>query len=68
MNDLVIRNGKIIDGTGRPGYAGDLAIADGKIISVGGKAGHGRREINAGGLLVTPGWVDIHTHYDGQVA
>jgi N-acyl-D-amino-acid deacylase len=68
MNDLVIRNGKIIDGTGRPGYAGDLAIADGKIVSVGGKAGPGRREIDANGLLVTPGWVDIHTHYDGQVA
>jgi N-acyl-D-amino-acid deacylase len=68
MNDLVIRNGKIIDGTGRPGFSGDLAIAYGKIVSVGGKAGPGRREIDAGGLLVTPGWVDIHTHYDGQVA
>ncbi|MEA2648243.1 MAG: hypothetical protein QOG61_678 [Candidatus Binataceae bacterium] len=68
MNDLVIRNGKIIDGTGRPGFAGDLAIADGKIVSVGGKAGPGHREIDANGLLVTPGWVDIHTHYDGQVA
>jgi N-acyl-D-amino-acid deacylase len=68
MNDLVIRNGKIIDGTGRPGFAGDLAIADGKIVSVGGKAGLGHREIDANGLLVTPGWVDIHTHYDGQVA
>jgi N-acyl-D-amino-acid deacylase len=68
MNDLVIRNGKIIDGSGRPGFAGDLAIADGKIVSVGGKAGPGHREIDASGLLVTPGWVDIHTHYDGQVA
>jgi N-acyl-D-amino-acid deacylase len=68
MNDLVIRNGKIIDGTGRLGFAGDLAIADGKIVSVGGKAGPGHREIDANGLLVTPGWVDIHTHYDGQVA
>ncbi|MEA2680211.1 MAG: hypothetical protein QOK03_1933, partial [Candidatus Binataceae bacterium] len=43
-------------------------IADGKIVSVGGKAGPGHREIDANGLLVTPGWVDIHTHYDGQVA
>ncbi len=68
MNDLVIRNGKIIDGTGRLGFAGDLAIADGQIVSVGGKASPGHREIDASGLLVTPGWVDIHTHYDGQVA
>jgi len=68
MNDLVIRNGRIIDGTGRPGFVGDLALDDGKIASVGGKAGPGRREIDASGLLMTPGWVDIHTHYDGQVA
>src|SRR5580698_3362268 len=68
MHDLVIRNGTIIDGTGVPGLAGDLAIDGGKIASVGGKAGAGRREIDANGLLVAPGWVDIHTHYDGQVA
>ena len=68
MNDLVIRNGRIVDGTGEPGFAGDLAIEDGMIVSVGGKAGPGRREIDASGLLITPGWVDIHTHYDGQVA
>src|ERR1700684_1555349 len=68
MHDLVIRNGTIIDGTGVPGFAGDLAIDGGKIASVGGKAGTGRREIDADGLLVAPGWVDIHTHYDGQVA
>ncbi len=68
MNDLVIRSGRIIDGTGRPGFVGDLAIEGGKIASVGGKAGPGRREIDASGLLITPGWVDIHTHYDGQVA
>jgi N-acyl-D-amino-acid deacylase len=68
MNDLVIRNGGIVDGTGQPGFSGDVAIEDGKIVSVGGKAGPGRREIDASGLLITPGWVDIHTHYDGQVA
>ena len=68
MNDLVIRNGRIIDGTGSPGFAGDLAVLDGKIVSVGGKAGPARREIDASGILMTPGWVDIHTHYDGQVA
>jgi N-acyl-D-amino-acid deacylase len=68
MHDLVIRNGKIVDGTGAPARSGDVAIDGGVIISAGGKAGAGRREINAGGLLVTPGWVDIHSHYDGQVA
>ena len=67
MHDVVIRNGNIMDGTGRTAFAGDIAI-DGDIISaVGGKAGAGRREIDAAGMLVTPGWVDIHTHYDGQV-
>jgi N-acyl-D-aspartate/D-glutamate deacylase len=67
MHDLVIRNGKIVDGTGKPAFIGDIAIDGGKITSVGGKAGAGRREIDATGLLVTPGFVDIHTHYDGQV-
>jgi N-acyl-D-amino-acid deacylase len=68
MHDQVIRNGKIVDGTGAPAFHGDIAIDGGKIVSVGAKAGAGRREIDAGGLLVAPGWVDIHTHYDGQVA
>jgi N-acyl-D-amino-acid deacylase len=68
MHDLVIRNGRIIDGTGRPGFVGDLALENRTIVRVGGKAGPGRREIDASGLLMTPGWVDIHTHYDGQVA
>jgi N-acyl-D-amino-acid deacylase len=67
MHDVVIRSGKIIDGTGRPGFTGDVAVDGGLITVVGGKAGAGRREIDATGLLVTPGWVDIHTHYDGQV-
>jgi len=67
MHDLVIRNGKIIDGTGAAAFVGDVAIDGGVIASVGGKAGAGRREIDASGLLVTPGFVDIHTHYDGQV-
>ena len=53
---------------GSPRASGDIAIDGGVIASVGGKAGAGRREIDAGGLLVTPGWVDIHSHYDGQVA
>jgi N-acyl-D-amino-acid deacylase len=68
MHDLVIRNGKIADGTGAPAFAGDISINGDQIVSVGGAAGAGYREIDASGLLVTPGWVDIHTHYDGQVA
>src|ERR1700746_4052335 len=67
MHDLVIRNGSIVDGTGRAAFRGDIAVDGGVIVGVGGKAGAGRREIDAAGLLVTPGWVDIHTHYDGQV-
>src|SRR5215470_3612982 len=68
MHDLVIRNATIVDGTGAPARSGDLGIDVGVIVSAGGKAGPGRREIDAGGLLAAPGWVDIHTHYDGQVA
>jgi len=68
MHDLVVRHGKIVDGSGAPAFSGDVAVDGDKIVSVGGKAGPGRREIDANGLLVTPGWVDIHTHYDGQVA
>src|SRR5262245_47021323 len=67
MHDLVIRNGKIVDGTGAPAFIADIAIDGDLIASVGGQAGTGRREIDASGLLVTPGFVDIHTHYDGQV-
>ena len=66
MHDIVIRGGTVIDGTGRAGFAGDVAIDGGRIAAVGGKAGPARRDIDAAGLLVTPGWVDVHTHYDGQ--
>ena len=68
MHDLVIRNGKIVDGSGKPAFTSDIAVDAGSITAVGDKAGAGKREIDAAGLLVTPGWVDIHTHYDGQVA
>ena len=64
---LVIRNGTLVDGTGADRFTGDLAIDDGVITQVGGKAGAGSREIDADGAIVAPGWVDIHTHYDGQV-
>src|SRR5271155_1294906 len=67
MHDIVIRNGRIVDGTGAPEFIGDIAIDGGVITSVGGKADAARREIDAKGMLVTPGFVDIHTHYDGQV-
>jgi N-acyl-D-amino-acid deacylase len=64
--DLVIRGGNIIDGTGDPAHIGDVAIQDGKIVGVGRVDGDAKREIDASGLAVTPGFVDIHTHYDGQ--
>ena len=67
QNDLVIRNGTLVDGTGAQRFSGDLAVKDGLITQVGGVAGPGHREIDADGAIVAPGWVDIHTHYDGQV-
>jgi N-acyl-D-aspartate/D-glutamate deacylase len=66
MNDLVIRGGTIVDGTGAEPFSGDVAVRDGRISEAGGKAGAATREIDADGLLVTPGFVDIHTHFDGQ--
>ena len=66
MHDLVIRNGTVIDGTGAPGRQADVAISGGLITAVEPKAGVAGRDIDAAGLLVLPGWVDIHTHYDGQ--
>lgn len=67
MHDFVIRNGKIIDGSGKKPFIGDIAIDDEKISLVGFVANSGKKEIDAKGNIVTPGWVDIHTHYDGQV-
>ncbi len=64
--DLVLRGGTIVDGTGHPRFAGDVAVRDGLIAAVGTVHGTGTREIDAAGLVVAPGWVDIHTHYDGQ--
>ena len=68
LHDLVIRNGKILDGSGKKPFFGDIAIDDGKITSVGKIESSGKKEFDAKGNLVTPGWVDIHTHYDGQVS
>ena len=67
MHDLVIRNGKVVDGTGAPARVADVAIDGGTITAVGGDISPGKREIDASLQLVTPGWVDVHTHYDGQV-
>ncbi|MFP5325958.1 MAG: N-acyl-D-amino-acid deacylase family protein, partial [Acidimicrobiia bacterium] len=68
MHDLVIRNGTIIDGSGADPRVGDIAIDGGRITAVGAVDARGQQEIDAEGLLVTPGFVDIHTHYDGQVS
>lgn len=67
MFDTIIRGGTLVDGSGQPRFTGDIGIREGRIAEVGGKLGAGRREIDASGAIVTPGWVDVHTHYDGQV-
>ncbi len=73
MHDLLIRDGTVVDGTGSAAFVGDVAVRNGLIAAVypsggsnGRREGHARRVIDAGGQLVLPGWVDIHTHYDGQ--
>lgn len=70
LYDLIIRNGTIVDGSGADSYKGDIAIKDGLIVALGDASqldGSADTEIDADGYLVTPGFVDIHTHYDGQV-
>ena len=66
MYDLIIRNGTVIDGTGADRKVADIAISEGQIIKVGEVLERANNEIDANGKLVAPGWVDIHTHYDGQ--
>jgi N-acyl-D-aspartate/D-glutamate deacylase len=66
MYDLVIRNALVVDGSGAPGWHGDVAIAGDRIVETGSVGGPARRTIEAEGRLLAPGWVDIHTHYDGQ--
>ncbi|MCP4468728.1 MAG: amidohydrolase family protein [Halieaceae bacterium] len=66
MYDLVIRNAHIVDGTGKASFSGDLAVSSGKIVAVGAFNGSGEKEIDAQGKLLTPGWVDVHSHMDGQ--
>ncbi len=67
MTDLVIRNGTVIDGTGADPFEADIAIQDGKITAVGKVSARGREEIDAKGRIVTPGFIDPHSHYDAQV-
>jgi N-acyl-D-aspartate/D-glutamate deacylase len=64
--DLIIRDGTIVDGTGAPAFVGDIAVRDGVIVAVGIAEGTAGDEIDASGLTVTPGFIDLHTHYDGQ--
>jgi N-acyl-D-aspartate/D-glutamate deacylase len=65
--DLVLRGGTIVDGSGAPSFTGDIAISGDRIVEVGKVAARGAREIDADGLLVTPGFVDAHTHMDAQI-
>ncbi len=66
MHDLVIRNGLVVDGSGSEPFHGDIGVEHDLIVAVGDDVGSGRQEIDADGRLVTPGWVDMHTHYDAQ--
>ena len=66
MLDLIIRGGTIVDGTGAAPVVGDIGVQGDRIVAVGKVEGPARREIDANGLVITPGWVDLHTHYDGQ--
>jgi N-acyl-D-amino-acid deacylase len=67
MHDLIIKGGTLVDGTGAAARPADVAVDSGRISEVGTIGGAATRTIDADGLLVTPGWVDVHTHYDGQV-
>ncbi len=68
MYDTLIRGGTVVDGTGAPAYRADIAIEGGRIVEIGSPEAGARRVVDAGGLVVTPGFVDLHTHYDAQLA
>ena len=67
VHDLVVKGGTIVDGTGAPPVVAALAIDDGRISAIGQNLGKGREEIDARGMIVAPGFVDIHTHLDAQI-
>ena len=67
MDDLVIRNARVVDGAGGSAFLGDVAVKDGLISAIGAVAGTGKREIDAKGQVLAPGFIDIHTHYDPQI-
>src|SRR5260221_7228717 len=64
--DTVIRNGVLVDGSGIPRFRGDLGIDRGRIVALGEVAQRGDSEVDAGGAVIAPGFIDIHTHYDAQ--
>src|SRR5262245_9758169 len=66
-HDLIIKNGNVIDGSGLPGFHGDVAVSGGRITEVGKVSRNARQVLNADGLVVAPGIIDNHTHYDAQV-
>src|SRR5262249_53727668 len=66
-HDLLIKGGTVVDGTGAPARTADVAITDGVVTAVGQVDGTAREVLDADGLLVTPGFVDVHTHFDGQI-
>jgi N-acyl-D-aspartate/D-glutamate deacylase len=67
MHDTVIKGGRVVDGTGTAPHTADIAVRDGRIVEIGRVAAPARRTIDADGAIVTPGFIDVHTHYDGQI-
>src|SRR5579884_1148636 len=67
MHDLVIRDARVVDGSGREAFSADVAVGDGRIVEVGPIAGSARQEVDAQGRVLAPGIVDVHTHYDAQI-
>src|SRR3984957_1816014 len=65
--DVVVKDARIVDGTGKEAYAGDIAVQDGRIVAIGEVSGQAARTINADGQVVAPGFIDAHTHYDAQL-